>query len=108
MRIAALALLLAGCTTTTDHLTSSPPFKVVHSQQARAAVADCLLNRLSSQEVVPTRESDGSSTTLSFNGLGLARRPAIYVFVIRDEQSGSLIDVHRFAGATLAAAETCF
>lgn len=109
MRIATLALLLlAGCTTTTQHLASSAPFEVVHSRLSRTAVADCLLNRLSSDEVIPTRDVAPSATTLSFNGLGMARHPAIYVFVIRDEQGGSSIEVHRYAKSTLAAAETCF
>lgn len=108
MKTAALALLLAGCTTTTAHLAAKEPFEVVHSHQARTVVADCLLNRITSDDLMPTREIGTGITILTFNGRGLARQPAIYNFVIRDEPTGSLIEVRRYAGSSVAVAETCF
>jgi hypothetical protein len=105
----ALALLAASaCTTTTAHLAESAPFEVVHSQKPRVAVADCLLDRVTSDEVIPSRQVRPAETTLAFNGRGLARKPAVYLFVIRDAGAGSTIEVRRFTGASLAAAESCF
>jgi hypothetical protein len=97
-----------SCTTTTERLAAKEPFEVVHSKKARDIVADCLLNRVTSDEIVPSREVGPNATTLEFNGRGLARKPGIYNFVIRDEGSGSAIEVRRFASSSLAAAETCF
>lgn len=104
----ALALVASACTTTTAHLAAKAPFEVVHSQKPREVVADCLLNRVTSDEIIPDRQVGPTETQLAFNGRGLARQPAIYQFVIRDEGSGSVIDVRRYAHSNLAAAETCF
>lgn len=107
--LAALAMLSAtGCTTTTEHLAAKEPFEVVHSAKSRETVADCLLNRVTSEELLPGRQVEGATTTLNFNGRGIARKPAIYRFVIRDDGGGSVIEVRRYAKSTLAAAETCF
>lgn len=108
MRIAVISLLLSGCTTTSDKLAVKQPFEVVHSQQPRSAVVDCLLNRLTSDDLLPTRQVGATATTVAFNGHGLAANPAIYNFVIRDAPMGSVIEVRRFAKSNLAAAETCF
>ena len=109
MRVIVLALLLSGCSTTTARMAASPPFKVVHSRQDRAKIADCLLNRVTSEDVIATRTEAQSSTTLAFNGsMGMVRKPALYHFVIRDEPTGSEIEVRRYAGSNLSAAETCF
>jgi hypothetical protein len=89
-------------------MAETAPFETVHSQKPRAAVADCLLDRVSSDELIPNRQVGASETTVAFNGRGLARKPAIYLFVIRDEASGSTVEVRRYAKATLTAAETCF
>lgn len=106
--LAALALATSACATTTTHLAAREPFEVVHSQKPRDAVAECLLNRVTSDELLPKRAVEGGTTTVSFNSHGMVMQPAIYQFVIRDEGSGSLIEVRRFAHSPLVAAETCF
>jgi hypothetical protein len=106
--IAAIVLALSACSTTTEKLAAKAPFEVAHSQKSRETVADCLLNRVTSEDVLPSRHEENAVTTLSFNGRGMARKPAIYHFVIRDEGTGSAIEVRRYADSSLAAAETCF
>lgn len=106
--VIAIALAISGCTTTTSHLAASPPLKTVHSAKSREAVTDCLLNRVASDDVLPSRQVGPSETTLAFNGRGMVRQPALYLFVIHDEGTGSAIDVRRYANSSLAAAETCF
>jgi hypothetical protein len=108
MRIYALFILLGGCTVTTAQLSSRPPSEVVHSKQPRTVIADCLLDRIASDELIPARHVDPSFTTINFNSRGMVRQPAVYSFVVHDEPSGSMIEVRRFAGASLASAETCF
>lgn len=108
MRIALAALLLAGCTTTTAQMIAAPPFNVVQSERSRDAVTNCLLDRITSNDLIPTRTAADGATTLSFNGRGWARKPAIYVFMVRDNGAGSTVEVRRYPGSSLAAAETCF
>lgn len=108
MRIAVIAFALTGCTTTSDKLAVKQPFQVVHSQQPRSAVVDCLMNRLTSDDLLPTRQVGATATTVAFNGHGWAANPAIYNFVIRDAPTGSVIEVRRYAKSNLSVAETCF
>lgn len=107
MRLFVLLFLLSSCASTTE-MAAAPPFATVHSAKARGAVAECLLNRLSSDELLPRKDARGATTTVSFASRGWAKQPAVYVFTIRDEDAGSSIEVHRLAHANLATAETCF
>lgn len=106
--LVALVLAVSACTTTTEHLAASAPFKTVHSQKSRDAVTDCLLNRVMSDDLLMKRDVGPSETTVAFNSRGMVRQPAIYLFVIRDEGTGSATEVRRYARASLAAADTCF
>lgn len=102
-----LALLLCSCASTAE-LAAKRPFSVVHSAKNRDTIAECLLNRVTTDDLLPKKEVGAGFTTVSFDGRGLAARPSIYQFLIRDEGSGSVVEVRRFAHASLAAAETCF
>lgn len=103
-----LLLGLSACASTAE-MASEAPAKVYHSRQGRDAVAECLLNRVSSDELTPKKQVDGAETTVGFTGRGgLAAKPGIYLFTIRDEGSGSVTEARRFAHASLANAETCF
>jgi hypothetical protein len=104
----ASALLLSACTTTIEGMANQPPASVYHSAKAREAIIDCLLNRVGSDELRPQRTEAEHATTLGFTGPGIARKPAMYLFTIRDEEKGAAVEVRRQAGMSLANAETCF
>ena len=89
-------------------MSSAPAARVYHSAKPRAAIAECLLNRVGSDDMTPHRTDAEGTTTLGFTGRGLAMKPAIYQFSIRDDGAGSVIEARRFAKANLANAETCF
>jgi hypothetical protein len=99
------ALTLASCATT-DQFMRREPAAVYHSAKSRDAVAECLMNRLSSLEIAFHREEFGPETRVSMTGsLG----PGL-VYSIRDEGSGSVTEMRRATAATLwqKTALSCF
>jgi hypothetical protein len=98
---------LAGCATTAD-MAAKPASAVYHSHNARAAVADCLLNRVSDTDMWPERKVGPDVTTIGFTARDSATHTGIYLFTIRDEGTGSVTEARRFAHAPLSYAETCF
>lgn len=105
--VPALLLTLAGCATTAD-MAAQPASAVYHSKNARAAVADCLLNRVQDPYMWPERQVASDVTTIGFRARDSATHTGLYLFTIRDEGAGSSIEVRRFAKMTLTIAETCF
>lgn len=101
-------LMLSACTTTMEGMADAPVDRLYHSAKARSVVAECLLNRVSSDELTPHRDIAEHVTTIGFTGHGMARKPAIYRFTISDDGAGSRIEVRRYSGMNLATAETCF
>lgn len=103
------AMMLAGCVSSVQ-MVQQAPFSVVHSDKSRSAVADCLLDRVSSDGLRPERTEDAGVTTIGFTSADalIRPRPAIYLFTVRDADTGSTIEVRRLGKAPLATAETCF
>lgn len=90
------ALALGSCATT-DQFMRREPAAAYHSAKSRDAVAECLLNRLSSIEYVFQRRDLGAETRVSLTGsLG-----PVLVFSIRDEGSGSVTEMRRATPMTL-------
>jgi hypothetical protein len=109
-RVSILSLVLAGCASTAE-LPNYPPKATYHSEKSRDAVADCLLNRLTDPNLRPEVHKEAGLTTIGFTGLGGLTRPGIYLFTIRDERGGSVIEARMMKGMTktgLPTAETCF
>lgn len=106
--VATAVVLLSACAGTMENMAAKPADGVYKSARGRTAVADCLLDRVSSDELVPQRQVSDHQTTIGFASRGIAMQPAIYLFVIRDNGAGSTIEARRFAKASLANAETCF
>lgn len=103
-----IVLLLSACTTTIERMANDPPARVYHSANTRNAIAECLLNRVGSDELTPRKTETEHTTTLGFTGPGLAMKPAMFLFMIRDDGAGSVVEVRRQAGMNVANAETCF
>lgn len=91
-----------------SHMAAEPPGRVYQSAKSRDVIADCLLDRVASPDLAPQRDDVGHVTNLGFTGPGMARKPAMYRFTIEDAGSGSMIEVRRYPGMSLAAVETCF
>lgn len=113
MRLAAAvaALTLCGCASTAE-LANHPPKRIYHSDKARDAVAECLLNRLAdTADLRPEKQVSPSVTIVAFTGRGGILKPGIYHFTIRDEGPGSIIEVRTITGGVqmgMPTAETCF
>lgn len=107
--VPALALALCGCASTAE-LNRSAPDRIYRSADAPEAVAECLLDRVSSPDLRPERSAAGETITIAFTSADaiIRPRPAIYLFKIRSADSGSVVETRRLGKAKLATAETCF
>lgn len=102
------ALALGGCATTAEQMTAKPPVATYHSDRAREAVSNCLLDRVSDAELRPQVSKTHDMTMISFASRGLGKGPILYLFIVTDDTGGSKTEVRRFAHASLSNAETCF
>lgn len=104
---AALLLALAGCTT--GQLLQQPPSRTYHSGKSRAALADCLLNRLAGSEFrIDSREQRDATLVRASQGL---TGVTYFLFTIRDDPvGGSAVEMRRANSVApgLHNAETCF
>lgn len=106
---AASALLLAGCAT--PDVPTAAPYATYRSAKARAAIVECLLNRLSGNSIRPTRTDAPGVTSIHFTSVDQWTNPAAYLFTVTDEGAGSTIEARLpggFAKRALPTAETCF
>lgn len=104
------ALVLAGCVTTAEEMPKYPPKRIYHSQKPRSAVADCILDRLSSPERQPVRQEGADRTVVAFVYPG-PKRDTFYHFTMVDGPGGTLVEARMLKGlmkVALPAAETCF
>jgi hypothetical protein len=102
--------LVAGCASTA-HLDQAAPLAVFHSASARPAVANCLLDRLGGSGMMPQRTESVGTTTLRFTSIDQWTSPGLYLFTIRDDRAGSIVEARMpkgFAKRGLPTAETCF
>jgi hypothetical protein len=75
------------------------------------AVANCLLDRLGGSGVLPQRADSVGATTLRFASIDQWTNPGLYLFTIRDDRGGSIIEARMprgFATRGLPTAKTCF
>lgn len=108
--VLAAALLLAGCATTSQ-MAQRPADRTYSSSRPRAAIAECLLDRVTSADLIPERTVGAGITTIGFSSGGALRHPGIFLFTIRDAGNGSTIEarmLHGLLGYSLTTAETCF
>jgi hypothetical protein len=102
--------LLAACASTA-HLDQAAPLATFHSASARTVVAKCLLDRLSGSGVTPQRTDSVGATTVRFTSTDQWTNPGLYLFTIRDDSGGSVVEARMpraFAKRGLPTAETCF
>lgn len=107
--VSILTILLCSCAGTAD-MAARAPDRVYHSTKSRDVVAECLLDRVSESGLEPERTIGEGVTTIAFTSADalIRPKPAIYMFTIRDERTGSVIEMRRLGKAQLTIAETCF
>lgn len=102
--LGAAALALAGCMTTSPN---AAPTRTYHSPLARAAIADCLLNRAGSGDFRVSRDAGLTQTLVRVTGFA----GTYFLFTLRDAPGGgSDVELRRLNSVApgLHNAETCF
>lgn len=105
IRTLPLAIMLAGCSTTS--METKEAAVIFPSARSQEAVADCLLNRLASDVRHGKLDRRDGETIVSFDGIF----GVMLVFTIRDAPGGGTItEMRRFMRTTpgRANASTCF
>lgn len=107
--VSLLLMAVCGCSTTATALKS--PIAVQASERSRTEVADCLLNRLASDDMKAQVDRGTSETVITFrHALDFLGGQPLWVFTVKDNGTGSVTEMRRSASTVGGRqnAETCF